>query len=139
MRLFSPFPFVVLAGAAFAGCATPPPEQAFTRALAAQEVAAAMTHRKLIEHRPDGAQGILRLYEDGRATYASPAAQWSAPWRVEGAGICFDEPRPACFDLAIEKERWFVATPREGGAPRRWYEMKRIDEPANVRADAPGL
>ncbi|WP_018631511.1 hypothetical protein [Neomegalonema perideroedes] len=120
-------------------CAPPPPHLARTRALAPGEILGAMSHRKIVEYRPDGTEGILRFYEDGRATYAGAAAQWAAPWRAEGPGVCFDEPRPHCYDLAHEQGRWFVATPREGGAPRRWYEMKRIDEPANVRPDAAGL
>ncbi len=128
---------LLLAG--LCACAPPPPELARARALEAHEVAGAMTHRKIVEHRPDGSQGVLRLYEDGRATYAGAAAQWAAPWRTDAGGLCFEAPRSACYDLAFERERWFVATPRDGEPPRRWYEMKRIDEPANVRADAPGL
>lgn len=131
-RLAFALPLCALAS----GCAPPPPEAAFTRPLQAHETAGAVTHRKFIEHRPDGGEGILRLYEDGRATYAGAQAQWAAPWRIEGAAVCFGPPQEGCYDLALEKPRWFVATPRDGGAPRRWYEMKRIDEPANVRADA---
>lgn len=126
--------FLLLCASALAGCA-PSPESAWTRPLEPGEVAAAMTHRKMIEYRPDGSEGVLKLYDHGLATYAGSQAQWAAPWRAEGGGLCFEAPHDLCYDLAVEKERWFVATPRDGSAPRRWFEMKSIDEPANVQPD----